>query len=260
MRGWIKLYRQLEESSFFKDSEAVHLWITLLLKAARKKEKVFINNQIIELLPGQILTGRKKLAKETGINDSKIFRLLKMFEKSEQQIEQQTNSRYSIITIKNWTSYQQSKQQIEHIQEDKKEKKNIINIPFFNKEEENLKKILSVLSKIDDYPFEEKKDTDLAKDLLLIQPDIDILLEQIIEWKIANRRNKKKPTQLGILYWVRKVTKNANKKNEGNISPAKKVKSFSEEHPEYFEKFDEKVDLSTLRKRFIGAFNKEKEL
>lgn len=63
------------------------------------------NNQIIKLKEGQFVTGRKKLSLETGISESKIERILKLFE-SEQQIKQQTNNRNRIITILRWSQYQ----------------------------------------------------------------------------------------------------------------------------------------------------------
>ena len=109
MQGWIKLYRKLLESWFYKDSEAVHLWVTLLLKASHADHEFMFNMKRHKLKAGQLLTGRKVLNQETGISESKIFRLLKSFE-SEQLIEQQTNSRYSIITILSWDDYQQSEQ------------------------------------------------------------------------------------------------------------------------------------------------------
>lgn len=66
----------------------------------------------MDILPGQILTSRKALSKETGIQESKIERILKAL-KNEQQIEQQTFTKYRIISIINWREYQYSEQHIE---------------------------------------------------------------------------------------------------------------------------------------------------
>ena len=71
-----------------------------------------IGNQIIKVSSGQTLTGRNKIAEATGLNSSKVERLLKVLE-IEQQIEQQTFTKYRIITVTNWCKYQMFEQQIE---------------------------------------------------------------------------------------------------------------------------------------------------
>lgn len=111
--GFIKLYRNFTKNIFYKNSEAVHLWIHLLFKANyHENNEFFLNYKKINLKRGQILTGRKMLSLETGISESKVFRLLKLFE-NEQQIEQQKTNKYTIITINNWDLYQQNEQQNE---------------------------------------------------------------------------------------------------------------------------------------------------
>jgi hypothetical protein len=71
-----------------------------------------IGNQIITVAPGQIVTGRNKIVEATGLNRSKIERLLKVLE-NEHQIEQQTFTKYRIISITNWCKYQIDEQQSE---------------------------------------------------------------------------------------------------------------------------------------------------
>ena len=110
--GWIKLFRAIKNKGWYQKSEYVHLWIHLLIKANHKGKEYFMNNETIKIERGQLVTGRKKLSSETGISESKIQRILKCFE-SEQQIEQQTNSRNRIITILSYSEYQDSEHQIE---------------------------------------------------------------------------------------------------------------------------------------------------
>lgn len=110
--GWIKLYRSIENKGWYRDSEYVHLWIHLLLKASHKGKEFMFNNEIVKLKPGQLITGRKALSVETSISESKIERILKLFE-NERQIEQQANSRNRVITIVSWDAYQKSEQQMD---------------------------------------------------------------------------------------------------------------------------------------------------
>jgi hypothetical protein len=112
MSGWIKIHRQLKEKAYYKDSEFIHLWLHLLLCANHANGEYLNGYEIIKLKKGQFVTGRKKLSLETGISESKIERILKVFE-SEQQIEQQTNSRSRVISILSWDKYQQTEQQVD---------------------------------------------------------------------------------------------------------------------------------------------------
>lgn len=129
MSGWIKIHRSIRKNIFFKNPEALALWIHLLVDANHEPSRIVHGNSIINLKPGQLLTSRKRMVEETGINRNKIERILKMF-KSEQQIEQQSFVNFRMITITNWHKYQMSEQQSEqqvsskraaseHIKEDK---------------------------------------------------------------------------------------------------------------------------------------------
>ncbi|MHC4835778.1 MAG: hypothetical protein ACYSOF_01535 [Planctomycetota bacterium] len=103
--GWIKLYRCLLEDAVCQKSAYFHLWVTLLLMAAHKDREFIFNNQIQQLKPGQLITGRKKLSKLTGIPESTVGRILKCLE-SGHKIEQKILKKYRIISIVKWESYQ----------------------------------------------------------------------------------------------------------------------------------------------------------
>lgn len=113
-QGWITIHRKIKDSAIYRDSQAVHLWVHLLLSANHKENKILVGNKIIEIKRGQILTGRKSLSAATGINEHKIDRLLKLFETCE-QVKQQTFSKYRIVSIVNYDSHQSSEQQVSSI-------------------------------------------------------------------------------------------------------------------------------------------------
>jgi hypothetical protein len=110
--GYIKLYRGLMDKGFYRDSEYVHLWVHLLMLAAYQDREFLFNGKLQKLKAGQLVTGRKALSMNTGIEQSKCERILKCFE-SEHQIEQQNTNRFRIISICNWDKYQVSEQQNE---------------------------------------------------------------------------------------------------------------------------------------------------
>ncbi len=65
------------------------------------------NGKIILIKEGQLLTGRKQLSEATGIAESTIEDILRVFE-TEEQIRQQKTTKYRLITIVNWKDYQES--------------------------------------------------------------------------------------------------------------------------------------------------------
>jgi hypothetical protein len=116
MIGWVKVHRKLSEKAFYKkDSEKVHLWIHLLISASRGEREEILGGKPIKCSPGQFTTGRKQLSEDTGINESKIERILTYFEKIEQQIEQQKTSTNRLISILKWNEYQINEQQNEQL-------------------------------------------------------------------------------------------------------------------------------------------------
>lgn len=110
--GYIKLFRSIRTKGWYRKSEHVHLFLHLLLTASHSGYETFFSGKTVRIGPGQLVTGRKKLSDETGINESKIERLLKFFE-IEQQIEQQKSNTSRLISIVNWASYQKTEQQSE---------------------------------------------------------------------------------------------------------------------------------------------------
>lgn len=111
-RGYIKLWRKIEDSFLMYDPDAIWLWIRLLLKANHKETEFMFNGKKIVLKRGQFITGRKSLVDKHRISESKVFRLLKLFE-NEHLIEQQKTNRYSIISIVSYNQYNDN----EHLSE-----------------------------------------------------------------------------------------------------------------------------------------------
>ncbi len=106
MQGW------------YKNSKCVHLWLHLLLNVNHEAKEFLWNFKTIRVEAGQFITGRKQLSVETGIAESTIEKILKLFEK-EAQIEQQKTTKFRLISIKNWKDYQEKEQQATQ-QEDNK--------------------------------------------------------------------------------------------------------------------------------------------
>lgn len=111
--GWIKIFRSVMKKGWFIKGDYFKLWCYMLMQATHKEREYMWNGELIILQPGQFITGRKKMALETGIHEASIERALTYFEKIEQQIEQQKSSTSRLISIVNWQSYQTSEQLFE---------------------------------------------------------------------------------------------------------------------------------------------------
>ena len=119
MAGWIKVHRRLKESAVFGDPDLLKLWLLCLLKATHKPREVVIEKQVVRLEPGQFVTGRFELEKEYNdgvpnrkkISASTLQRWLRKLE-TWQMLNIKTYSKFSIVTVSNWTEYQQDEQQV----------------------------------------------------------------------------------------------------------------------------------------------------
>jgi DNA-binding transcriptional MerR regulator len=138
MTGWIRIHRKFLDWEWFNKSEAVHLFMYLVLKANHKDGQW----QGIDVKRGQFITSFGKVSTDTGISLQTIRTLLKKFEKTN-EINIQTTNKFTIVTICKYECYQQENEptntqltneqqttnkQLTTNKNDKKEKKEI-NIP-----------------------------------------------------------------------------------------------------------------------------------
>ena len=108
--GFLKLYRQtLENPTVMKDADHLAIWVWLLMNAKFAPSDDYFGGERITLQPGQLITGRKKIASVLGCSESKVQRVLKCYE-SEHMIKQRTDRQGRLITIVSWDEYQVSEQ------------------------------------------------------------------------------------------------------------------------------------------------------
>lgn len=110
MQGWIKLHRKILENPITTNPNYGWTFIVLLLKANHQDNEFLHGNSLVQVKRGQLVTGRKALAKEIGINENTLQVVLKNLEHLH-MIQQQTNNRFRLITIVNYDKYQDDQQQ-----------------------------------------------------------------------------------------------------------------------------------------------------
>jgi hypothetical protein len=110
-RGYIKLYRKSLNSRVFQSEGLFKVWIWCLLKASHEETWISVKTgrgiTEVYLYPGQFIFGRKSAAKELKMSASTVWkRILKLKKMGNLNIE--SNTKYSLIIIVNWETYQGS--------------------------------------------------------------------------------------------------------------------------------------------------------
>ena len=111
--GWFKFHRQIFDNPICaKDAEYFFVWVWILSEANYEETRVWFKNKDIVLEKGQLLTSVRKISEKLKINRSKVERILKAL-KSEEQIDIQTSTKNTLITVLKWEKYQASETQNE---------------------------------------------------------------------------------------------------------------------------------------------------
>jgi hypothetical protein len=102
--GWIKLHRKLIDWGWYKSPETTHFFIYLLLKAT-DKEGYFKG---VAIQRGDVIIGRKQAAEDTGLSEQTIRTCITRL-KSTNEITSKSTNKFSIITLVNYSDYQNIK-------------------------------------------------------------------------------------------------------------------------------------------------------
>jgi len=102
-RGYIRLWRKLNDWEWISDPNVVLVFIHLLLDINFKDKKW----HGIDIPRGSVLVGRKSLAKKVGLSEQSIRTALTKL-KSTNEITIKSTNKYSLISINNYNLYQQT--------------------------------------------------------------------------------------------------------------------------------------------------------
>lgn len=105
MNGFVKTYRSLLDWEWYGHPDMVTLWIHLLLMAAYKDCSIRCGYRHIDVKRGQLVTNRRKLARETGLSERQIRTCLSRL-KASQEVTINATHKYSVITVCKYDVYQ----------------------------------------------------------------------------------------------------------------------------------------------------------
>lgn len=104
--GFIVVYRDILKWEWYTDVNTAHLFVHCILKA----NHTAANWRGIEIKRGSFITSLQKLSTETGLTVMQVRTSLEKLEKTG-DITNQSTSKYRIITVKNYDSYQRRNKQ-----------------------------------------------------------------------------------------------------------------------------------------------------
>ena len=108
MEGYIKLFRKIKENELWLEPRRFHkleAWIDLLLRANHKEANIVIGDKAVHVNRGQFVTSQVKLAESWSWHRETVANFLELL-KSSNQITYRTSSKFTLITISKWGSYQ----------------------------------------------------------------------------------------------------------------------------------------------------------
>ncbi len=104
-KGYALLHRKIMDVPFYKDAEAAHLWVHLILKAKHTPEYVMTSAGEILVGRGKLLGGRNSLAFETGLKPDRVQYLLRKFKKLG-MIDWVSHGKFSVFSVEKYDDYQ----------------------------------------------------------------------------------------------------------------------------------------------------------
>jgi len=99
--GYIKIHRKLIKWEWFTDQKTFSVFMYLLL-SANHADGAWQGNVVKR---GQLITGRKSIAKATGLTERQVRTSLANLEKTGETTSKSTN-RFTVVTICNYNKYQ----------------------------------------------------------------------------------------------------------------------------------------------------------
>ena len=109
-RGYVCLWRKIEDSAVFADPHLLQLFLWCLMRATHKTYSVPAptgrGQTVVTLKPGQFIFGRHAAGKALKCPPSTIRNRMDSLRKRN-IVDIQSDTHYSVVTIVNWRRYQQ---------------------------------------------------------------------------------------------------------------------------------------------------------
>lgn len=108
-KGWIKLYRQIQDNMLWTDSEAFDrrsAWIDLIMMANVQNKEIMYRGQVIKIRRGQVYTSIRKLAARWHWSRDKVNRFIKTLQKAHMIERDNRTQSATLLTIVKYGDFQ----------------------------------------------------------------------------------------------------------------------------------------------------------
>ncbi len=111
-RGYIKLWRKLDESDLFRrHTGAFMVFCHILMNAVYKEHKMYLGGQSVTLPPGTYITSIKRIGSHLNLTDMKVRHAVKYLVATE-IVTKKTTNKYTIFYVQNWAKYQSNEENV----------------------------------------------------------------------------------------------------------------------------------------------------
>ena len=110
MNGWIRLDRAIQDNFLWQEPEALKLWLYLLMAASLTDKATVFNGKMLNIKRGDLVFGLHAASSRLDISVRRLRKYLDWFE-SDHMIDKQITNKFSIISITNYSQYQDTGKQ-----------------------------------------------------------------------------------------------------------------------------------------------------
>lgn len=220
-RGYVKLWRKSRESAVFQDAHLWHLWTYCLMSANHEEKHVIVDRLLkpVTVKRGQFVTGRYALHegcypkhKQTDPSPSSVWRHLELL-RDMGNLNIETNSKFSMITICNFSTYNDHHSQDEQQNEQQVNSKRTASEQQVNttKNDKELKRSIKgtaafvkpTLVEVTAYCLQRKNEID---------PEEFIAHYETNGWKVGKSQAPMRNWQAAVITWEKNAKRYGNQK------------------------------------------------
>ncbi len=114
MEGWIKIHRNILDDEVFMDAELFKVFVWCVLKANSDHRTIDVYGSKVKR--GEFVTGRTSASDDLRMKPSSVYDRIKKLEKLK-YIDIKSNTKHSVIKIRNYNKYQSVKDDLSTITE-----------------------------------------------------------------------------------------------------------------------------------------------
>lgn len=200
MDGWIKIHRSITEHWIFSNPYYFQWWIDMLLMANIRENKVVVGSRLIDLGRGQMIASLSFLATRWKVSKERVRRYLRLLQ-SENMIVTKHDGKATQITICNYASYQDVRDDNETIaRQQRDDSETIARLNIRNKERKNNNKKENIKEKKPEIPPLSPKGEIPSKLSQVIRDDYADAMSEWLEYKRAKKQSYKSDNSIKLCY------------------------------------------------------------